>query len=320
MSGSESEKDLSNVAAKSASGASGKPSPYKRVTFYDAQRKAETGIGSYTKSWTVAKYKPGELEEVVEGHRAAQAAKNAAYKKAAREARDRQLTDIGGIRLPPEETHNVQVKRSITLHLDPGTGNSTVLLGSSKAGKSSAMMYIYRRQYGGANQVAVLFASNPQIPLYSAKDRQTKRLIVVTGYDPRLIRLARAINRGAGNKYEFVFMLDDIIDQRQDKTLAELILTLRNSNISSMVCLQYGNLLAKMSRSNVNNILLFRFNNDEAIEIVVAQYLKSHFRKMGIAPDNMVAFYKSVTADHGFIYLHPASDEISFHRLPAGKI
>jgi hypothetical protein len=307
-------------SAKSAAPPSRKPSPYKRVTFYDAQRKAETGIGAYTKSWTIAKYGPGELDKIIADHRAAQAEKNAAYKKAAREAKDRQLTDISGIRLPPEEPRDVQVKRSITLHLDPGTGNSTVLLGSSKAGKSSTMMYLYRKHYGGANQISILFASNPQIPLYAPKDRQTKRLITVTGYDPRLIRLARAINRGAGNKYEFMFMLDDIIDQRQDKTLAELILTLRNSNISSMVCLQYGNLLAKMSRSNVNNILLFRFNNDEAIEVVIAQYLRSHFRKIGITPDNMVAFYKQMTDDHGFIYIHPASDTISFHRLPAGKI
>lgn len=307
-------------AAKSAAPNARKPSPYKRVTFYDAQRKAETGIGSYTKSWTIAKYGPGELEKIIADHRAAQAEKNAAYKKAVREAKDRQLTDIGGIRLPPEEIRDVQVKRSITLHLDPGTGNSTVLLGSSKAGKSSTMMYLYRKHYGGSDCISVLFASNPQIPLYAPKDKESRRLITVTGYDPRLIRLARAINRGAANKYQFMFMLDDIIDQRQDKTLAELILTLRNSNISSMVCLQYGNLLAKMSRSNVNNILLFRFNNDEAIEVVIAQYLRSHFRKMGIAPDNMVAFYKKMTDDHGFIYIHPATDAISFHRLPAGKI
>lgn len=320
MSDSESGAEANARTGKTAAHGARKPSPYRRVTFYDAQRKAETGIGSYTKSWTIAKYGPGELDKIIADHRAAAAEKNAAYKKAAREAKDRQLTDIGGIRLPVEAPHDVEVKRSITLNLDPGTGNSTVLLGSSKAGKSSTMMYLYRKQYGGADQISVLFASNPQIPLYAPKDRETKRLITVTGYDPRLIKLARAINRGAGNKYQFMFMLDDIIDQRQDKMLAELILTLRNSNISSMVCLQYGNLLAKMSRSNVNNVLLFRFNNDEAIEIVVAQYLGSHFRKMGIPPDNMVAFYKRVTADHGFIYIHPASDAISFHRLPAGKV
>lgn len=293
---------------------------YRKVTFYDAQKRAETGIGTYTKTWTVAKYVDGELDRVIDEHRAAQKMKNEAYKKASRAARDRQLTDVAGIRLPTEEVPGVVVKRSLRLQLDEGTGNSTVLLGSSKAGKSTTMMYLFRRHYGGKDFISVLFASNPQIALYKPTDTATRRLVAVSGYDPRLIRLARAINRGSDNKYKFCFLLDDIIDQRQDQTLAELILTLRNSNISSMVCLQYGNLLAKMSRSNVNNVLLFRFNNDEAIEVVVAQYLKSHFRKLGIPPDNMVAFYKTVTADHGFIYLHPATDTITFHRLPAGAL
>ena len=297
-----------------------KVSPYRKVCFYDAQRKAETGVASYSKSWTIAKYAPDELEKIIEDHKAAQAAKNAAYKKAARAAKEAQMTSVETIRLPPEEVPGMVVKRSITLNLDPGTGNSTVLLGSSKAGKSSTMMYLYRKHYGGADTIATLFASNPQIPLYKPKDKETRRLITVTGYDPRLILLARAINRGTCNRYSFMFMLDDIIDQRQDKVLAELILTLRNSRVSSMVCLQYGNLLAKMSRSNVNNVLLFRFNNDEAIEVAIAHYLKSHFRKLGIPPDGMVAFYKRATEDHGFIYLHPSTDAISFHRLPASKI
>lgn len=293
---------------------------YRKVTFYDAQRRAETGIGTYTKSWTVSKYGEGELDRIIEEYRAAQKAKNVAYNKASREARDRQQTSVEGIRLPVEEVPGATVKRSLRLKLDEGTGNSTVLLGSSKAGKSTTMMYLYRRHYGGKDFISILFASNPQIALYRPTDAPARRLVTVSGYDPRLIRLARAINRGAGNKYKFCFLLDDIIDQRQDQTLAELILTLRNSNISSMVCLQYGNLLAKMSRSNVNNVLLFRFNNDEAIEVVIGQYLKSHFRKLGIPPDNMVAFYKTMTADHGFIYLHPSTDTISFHRLPAGAI
>lgn len=293
---------------------------YRKVSYYDAQRKAETGIGTYAKTYTVAQYGEGELDAKIAAHRAAQKAKNAAYKKAAREARERHETSVESIRLPPEELPGVQHKKSLTLKLDEGTGNSTVLLGSSKAGKSTTMMYLFRRHYGGADFISVLYASNPQIGLYAGKDRVGKRLITVTGYDPRLIRMARAINRGADNKYKFCFMLDDIIDQRQDKTLAELILTLRNSNISSMVCLQYSNLLAKMSRSNVNNILLFRFNSDESIEIAIAQFLRSHFRRLGVPPDQMVAFYKSVTADHGFIYVHPSTDTISFHRLPATAV
>jgi hypothetical protein len=237
-----------------------------------------------------------------------------AYKKATRAERDAAQTDPAGLRLPTPELPGVRYSRKLTLKLDPGTGNSTILLGSSKAGKSTAMMHIFDKVYSGKDWIATMFASSPQAPVYVGK--KLDRLVRVPTYDPRLIRMARAINRGTDNAYNFVFMLDDIIDQRCDKTLAELILTLRNSNISSVVCLQYSNLLSKMGRSNANNLLLFRFNSDEAIELVVSQFLKSHFRRMGVPADMMVAFYKAITADHGFIYLHTASDSMSFHRLP----
>lgn len=211
--------------------------------------------------------------------------------------------------LPPE-AHLGLALPDIELRLDEATGNSTVLLGSSKTGKSTAMMHLFKKYYAGKEFVTTLFAENPQIPLY-----KQRRLIVAAEFEPGLIRLAQKVQKGTKNAYRFSFLLDDIVDQRDDKTLKSLILSYRNSDISSVVCLQYTNLLAKNSRANVNNILLFRFNSQEAIELAVKQFLTSHFKRMGVAATDMVEFYKRATADHGFIYLHPASDSISFHRL-----
>lgn len=204
------------------------------------------------------------------------------------------------------------VLSEINLKLDAGTGNSTVLLGSSKAGKTTLMMQLFSKYYSGKDFISVLFAENAQIDLYKGK----KRLVQANCYEPGLIKMAHFIQKQTNNAYKFCFMLDDIVDKRDDKTLKKLVLSLRNSDISSIVSLQYTNLLAKNSRANVNNIILFRFNNQEAIDLAINQFLKAHFRRLGVAPDDMVDFYKSMTADHGFIYLHPASDSISFHRLP----
>jgi hypothetical protein len=201
----------------------------------------------------------------------------------------------------------------IDLKLDKDTGNSTVLMGSSKAGKSTLMMHLFLKYYAGKEFVTTLFAENVQIPLYTGPKK--KKLVLVNCYEPGLIKMAHFIQRGTDNHYRFCFMLDDIVDKRDDKALKKLVLSLRNSDMSSVVSLQFTNLLAKNSRANVNNILLFRFNSQEAIELAIAQFLKAHFRRMGIEPDAMVDFYKKATADHGFIYLHPASDSISFHRL-----
>jgi len=208
------------------------------------------------------------------------------------------------------DIHAPEALSEIHLRLDAGTGNSTALLGSSKQGKSTCMMQLFRQHYAAQDCVSTLFASNPQIALYEGK-----RLIVSQAYVPKLIKLAASINRKTGNHYEFCFLLDDIVDKRDDVVLRELILTLRNSNLSSIVCLQYGNLLAKVARANVNNLLLFGFNSDEAIELICQQYLATHLRSQGIQKQDWGRYYREATRDHGFIYVHPSSNEVSYHRL-----
>ena len=198
----------------------------------------------------------------------------------------------------------------IDLRLDVGTGNSTALLGSSKQGKSTCMMYLYRQHYSQSGTISTLFASNPQLSMYG-----DKRLIICQAYEPKLIKLAAAINRKTRNYYDFCFLLDDIVDKRDDVVLKELILTLRNSNLSSIVCLQYSNLLAKVARANVNNLLLFGFNSDEAIELVCQQFLAGHLRERKVPRDDWSRYYREATKNHGFIYVHPNSGEISYHRL-----
>lgn len=216
---------------------------------------------------------------------------------------------------PPFDKDPPTASPTIALQLDAGTGNSTALLGSSKRGKSTCMMHLYRQYFADKEQISTLFASNPQLPMY-AREKRDKRLIVCQTYEPKLIKLAAAINRKTKNAYNFCFLLDDIVDKRDDVVLKELILTLRNSNLSSVVCLQYSNLLAKMARANVNNLLLFGFNSDEAIELVCQQFLAGHLRERKIPKDDWSRYYREATKNHGFIYVHPSSGEISYHRLP----
>lgn len=212
--------------------------------------------------------------------------------------------------LDPETPPSHRIVSMVTLALDPGTGNSTALIGSSKQGKSTCMMHLYRKHYADAKSVNVLFATNPQIALYTSK-----KLISVPTYDPRFIQMAQSINRRTNNAYPFLFMIDDIVDRRDDVVLKQLILTYRNSNISSIICLQYTNLLAKVSRANMNNLLLFGFNSDEAIEIVCKQFLSTHLRSQGVLPEHWNAYYRKVTANHGFFYVRPATNEVTYHRL-----
>lgn len=209
----------------------------------------------------------------------------------------------------------IRVLDKLNLKLDKGTGNTTYLLGSSKRGKSSLMMHIFKKYYNKKNFITTLFSINSQIPLY----KSSKSLIKIDnfGHDAqRYIKMEQVANKKCKNKYNWANLIDDVIDIRQNTLINNMILTYRNSKISSVICLQYSNLLSKQSRSNINNVICFGFNTDEAIEVVIKIFLKGAFNKLGIRGlDEQIAFYRKMTMDHGFIYIHPESGTISFHKL-----
>jgi hypothetical protein len=314
------------------------PSKYRMVHFTCLEKKANGHkTGRYTKTFTIAHYGPGELDALINTLREDQQKKNDEFRgkrraekelaaletpkprRARKSTKDNVATEEVDLEPAPEKPSKPlagpacrppEPANRIVLRLDRSTGNSTALLGSSKQGKSTCMMELFRENYSDADCIATLFATNPQIGLY--KD---PRLLVCPVYEPRVVKLAHAINRKTKNAYDFCFLLDDIVDKRDDNTLKQLLLTLRNSNLSSIVCLQYGNLLAKVARANVNNLLLFGFNSDEAIDLVCRQFLASHLREQKVPPAGWAQYYRDATRDHGFIYIHPSSGQVTYHRL-----
>lgn len=305
------------------------PARYRVVTFTSLEKRANGHkTGRYAKTFTLSHFEPGELEKHIEGLRAEQKRKNDLFR-----GRQRVLNETSETQETPpphtQEPHHESAESApepnlprpqtpavprassrIELRLDVDTGNSTALIGSSKQGKSTCMMELYRQNYANSDYISVLFASSPQLRLY-----QDPQLVVCPVYEPRVVKLAQAINRKTKNAYEFCFLLDDIVDRRDDMTLKQLILTLRNSNLSSIVCLQYTNLLAKVARANVNNLLLFGFNSDEAVELTCKQFLATHLRERKVPATEWVRYYREATRDHGFIYVHPDSGSVSYHRL-----
>lgn len=202
-------------------------------------------------------------------------------------------------------------KADIDLRLDAKTGNSTVLLGASKSGKSTLLMYLYRKYY--EKTVAVLFTESPQIPLYTRQ----RKLVIANNFYRDLVREAHKINKNTKNKYPFTFLVDDVVDQKDNVTLKKMMLILRNSNISSLISLQSMTLMNKQSRGSVNNYIFFRFNTDEQIKTTIEAFLMSHLPG---PMEQKIKTYKAMTADHGFIYYNPREDAISLHRLPASQI
>lgn len=208
-----------------------------------------------------------------------------------------------------EKNKVVFSEKDIDLHLTPKTGNTTCLIGRSKAGKTTAMMYIFDKYYNGKDFVTILATRNPQLA------KKSKKLIVTDEFEPDIYELQRKINVKAKNKFSFCNMFDDFINLKSEKIFDELVLTLRNSNISTIVCHQYPNNQSKQGRGNFNNILLFALTGD-AIPLVVCNWLTSYMHELGIKGiGEQTAYYENATKDHGFFHVIPETGEVRLCRL-----
>src|SRR3972149_9890946 len=130
------------------------------------------------------------------------------------------------------------------------------------------MTKIYQKYYSSGKWITTLYTQSPQ-SFGGINSVKSSNLIIFPGFDNKVILCERLINRGTDNKYNFCNMFDDQINIRDNKIINDSILTFRNSNMSTVLCIQYSNLLSKMSRANYNNILLGKLNTDEAIEVAI---------------------------------------------------
>ncbi len=213
-----------------------------------------------------------------------------------------------------EITMKIRLKKTLDLQLDKNTGNTTCIIGSSKQGKSTLMMFIYNKYYSSNRWITTLYTDSPQS--FGGNELINNRLIIFPGFEPRTIRGEKLINQNCSNKYKFCNLFDDIISVRHKNELNKMILTYRNSNMSTVICIQYSNLLAKMTRGNYNNILLFQQNTDEATSVVIKTFLRNVFRQLGLKTmPEMIEFYKMHTGNFKFMYYIPNTEQLTFHRL-----
>lgn len=230
------------------------------------------------------------------------------------------------------ETEYLDIKDSSKLQdlfiLDKDTGNTILLLGASKAGKTTALIYIYDNLFTDSKQktadggyLPVLFSPNRHAQIY--KNEVMKDVLKCDKFIKpceTLIYKTQKINQQLdqveAKPVNFLYIFDDIIDIKRNSIVSNLILTLRNSNISSIISLQYPKLFGPSCRGNVNNILFFAFNIYSTIETIIKEFLAHKFKEMGcLKMEDMVKKYQELTADYHFLYFNPKKNIFKRYKL-----
>lgn len=311
----------------------------KRIALYCAETKKNKQIVLKTADFK----SPEEMQAYIDKLKADNREKNKAYKTAAARQRieavlqdtaecDNIAEDPADAITAPESpkpvkkakvaktekveqlTKQMPVSSTISINLTPNTGNTIVIYGASKKGKTTLMMHLYNKYFTDSSFIATLFSANPHLRIY--KDR---RLLISYGFNQRsakYIQLQQFLNVKTKNRYKFVNLFDDILDTKYSPIVNRLICTFRNSNISTIMCLQYVYMLSVANRSSVNHTLVFGSNTSEDATRIIKALLKPYLLDIGLRSlDEQLTFYKQATADHGFIYLDNVKNKMSLHRL-----
>jgi hypothetical protein len=142
---------------------------------------------------------------------------------------------------------------------------------------------------------------NPHADIY--KDL-SENVLVSSTYHPELIREAHEINTLCDNKYPFLFISDDYVDNKikNDAEITRCLTVLRNSAISSIFSFQGRTLMSAVGRNNANYICILKQQTPLEWENVIKEFL-SMWLPTGMTMREMVDFCKEATVDHQFFFI-----------------
>ena len=180
-------------------------------------------------------------------------------------------------------------------------GVTYALIGSSGCGKSTLIRkvfldYLYVGPYAEKDYVVTVYTLSKTSDALQHLPKDV--LIDGNGVDVDAINLDYKTNQEYDKHYNIVNILDDCIHIRHEKMIEQMFLIMRNSNITSVVSLQYGKLIPPSIRTSVYFSFCMRQNSPEAIEVMVRGWVG------GFIPGNniqeKVRFYYRWTKDKGF--------------------
>jgi hypothetical protein len=165
------------------------------------------------------------------------------------------------------------------------TGMTTLILGSSKSGKTYLLADEINRIRDYEYDLIVLFTESLHVPsLDPIRDRPD--IVIKEGFDEKVPEFLKKLNSDLGLRYRFLLILDDIISEKSTRTsiLGKMITTYRNSNISTVVLLQDPTFIQRQTRGNFHQIVITGMRSKETNE-----GLASRFDVAGWAKDRMIA-------------------------------
>lgn len=182
--------------------------------------------------------------------------------------------------------------RALFLDVSPNKSYSLCAIAMTRGGKSTLLNHVLDRYF--KQQICILQTQSPNADIYSEGFFKSKDVIKCPDFMPGIIKECYKINKHTQNKYNFLFILDDMVGHRSNPQMKKLHTIYRNSNIGCFITGQTMAILDTTSRSNTNYVFLGKLGSDEQIEQVVKAFLNSWFPS-GWKMSEKIRKYKEIT-------------------------
>jgi len=209
--------------------------------------------------------------------------------------------------------HGIPIRRLDTIEPPENGCFSFGLVGSTRSGKSCAMLWIWDKWF--KEHISVMYTGSSQASIYKPLQ---KSCAISPAFFPEIIKDTMTINMKTKNKYKFLHIFDDMLDQKQSKALSKLLCIGRNNGMSTIFCAQDLTIMNSIGRTNYNYMLLFRLNSMVSVEKVVRNYLRHVLPKGSI--EEQCKIYNDLTQAHYFFVCDFLANQTFLCKLDINEI
>lgn len=212
------------------------------------------------------------------------------------------VQNVAGIQLPVLNLQSLELP-------DSKFGCSMIFLGSTRSGKTTLLNYLFKKHFD--KYISVLMSNSLNSDAY---DMLKKNCVTSDMYHPEILKEMYHINHETKNHYQFMCIIDDVPDKRDDPEIKRLMTIYRNSRISCMMCAQGATMINKLSRGNINWVFLGRMNSSEEVERNIKAYLQGHLPS-AMRMTEKIKWYRMATENHQWIVLDQINNNMFMTKL-----
>lgn len=208
-------------------------------------------------------------------------------------------------KIPSTDLYNIMNNQDIIKNIENKSGNTFLLCGSSKSGKTTFMIDLVNKLYETYNAIykrpIIIVFSETMANDKGIYNRLPSDTVLIDHYDDKIIKTVEKVQKKTNKKYPIIFVFDDIVDKKGNSTISKCFTIYRNLNISTIILLQRMRMFDKTNRANINYVFLLKQNNSEGIRDLMEIFLKGKMTSND---------YIQATSNYSKLYLDNLNDLI----------